>query len=119
MTLCLGRIGGVVFRDPLLNHLAELFSLLEQLFGFRFSCRMGPIVIHLIPFAPACIKIRDLRGNRCAHRDLNSLEGREVMPGTHDAVACTGDHHLCQLENRVVCRRKTSVGRKGRYSRVL
>jgi len=96
--------------DPSFDHSSKLFRLGQQLVHFGIARHLCGIVVHLIPLAATGIEIRDQVANFRPHRELKGLECRLVMPNSAHAIPGTGNHHLGQLEHRVVRRSESPVG---------
>ena len=108
----LQTILGMRSSNPGLDELLKLSSFRYQLLSLRFGCSIGHIVINVISFSPARIKIWDERGNLFNHCQLQSFKRCLVMTNSSYTISFARDNHLRQLKDCVVRRCKTSVGGK-------
>ena len=101
-----------MLRDPLLNHLRELFRFRENLGGLSLSGDKGVIVINHVPLAPAPVEVIAVRVRRFAKSQLNHVERNPVVSSADDAIANTCNRHFRGLECCIVGGRETSVCRR-------
>src|SRR5207302_6874862 len=97
--------------NPFFDDCLEFFGLLHQLIRFGISRYVGRILINLVPFAAARIKVRDKCSDVCAHGQSEGFECRLMVAWTYDPVSLTSDHHLRELQDGIVRHSEAAVCR--------
>ena len=80
---------GIMLGYPGFHELVECVRLLQKFPGFCRRDAIGHIVVNLIAFAAAGVKVDGRRRNTGTHSQLQGLKSRLMMPYTADTIACT------------------------------
>ncbi len=96
--------------DPRFYQLFEILGFLYQIIRLRFGCNICSVVVNVVPLAAADIKVGDEGGDLRAHHQLQHPERRLMMTEPHNSVSFTRDHHLRELQDRIICGGEAAVG---------
>ena len=80
--------------NPVLNKIAKLLGLPEQILCLRFGSGVRTVIIDLVSLSSASIKISHQGRYGPSHGDFQRLEGRQVVSRADDAVAGARDHYF-------------------------
>jgi hypothetical protein len=108
----------MIFPDPVLDHLNEIFGPGQNLFRLSLGGNEGVIVINGVPLSPAPVEVVAVRVGSFANCEFDHIERNPVMPRTDDAIASTRNCHFCSLECCIVGGREASV-RRGSVQRCI